>query len=219
MSVSEKLHKDTEQVWNKIIEHPFVVELYQGSLAMEKFKTYILQDYSYLVDTIKNFSIIASRAQSVDVLRETVEIAHLEATGEFQGYEDFLHTLGYTLDDAMNVEPFPVNLSYRGFLLTTSSLRSSQEALVSVLPCFWTYLDIALYHQDALRGNANKIYVDWASVYLSKDYAQLVEKLRRLVDRICDDFPYERLKLVFLTASRYEYMYWDAAYNLESWPV
>ncbi|MBW2106917.1 MAG: thiaminase II, partial [Deltaproteobacteria bacterium] len=63
MSVSEKLHKDTEQVWNKIIEHPFVVELYQGSLAMEKFKTYILQDYSYLVDTIKNFSIIASRAQ------------------------------------------------------------------------------------------------------------------------------------------------------------
>ncbi|MBW2106659.1 MAG: thiaminase II, partial [Deltaproteobacteria bacterium] len=135
------------------------------------------------------------------------------------GYEDFLHTLGYTLDDAMNVEPFPVNLSYRGFLLTTSSLRSSQEALVSVLPCFWTYLDIALYHQDALRGNANKIYVDWASVYLSKDYAQLVEKLRRLVDRICDDFPYERLKLVFLTASRYEYMYWDAAYNLESWPV
>jgi len=201
MSVSERLHKDTEQVWNKIISHPFVVELYQGSLPMEKFKTYILQDYSYLVDAIKNFSIIASRAQSVDVMRETVEIAHLEATGEFQGYEDFLHTLGYTLDDAMQVEPFPVNLSYRGFLLTTSSMGASQEALVSVLPCFWSYLDIALYHQDALSSNPNKIYSDWASVYLSKEYAQLVEKLRRLVDLTGDDFSYEKLKSIFLTAS------------------
>ncbi|MBW2002136.1 MAG: thiaminase II [Deltaproteobacteria bacterium] len=219
MSVSERLHKDTEQVWNKIISHPFVVELYQGSLPMEKFKTYILQDYSYLVDAIKNFSIIASRAQSVDVMRETVEIAHLEATGEFQGYEDFLHTLGYTLDDAMQVEPFPVNLSYRGFLLTTSSMGASQEALVSVLPCFWSYLDIALYHQDALSSNPNKIYSDWASVYLSKEYAQLVEKLRRLVDLTGDDFSYEKLKSIFLTASRYEYMYWDAVYNFESWPV
>jgi thiaminase/transcriptional activator TenA len=219
MSVSERLHKDTEQVWNKIIAHPFVVELYQGSLPMERFKTYILQDYSYLVDAIKNFSIIASRAHSVEVMRETVEIAHLEATGEFQGYEDFLHTLGYTLDDAMQVEPFPVNLSYRGFLLTTSSMGTSQEALVSVLPCFWSYLDIALYHQDALSSNPNKIYADWASVYLSKEYAQLVEKLRRLVDLTGDDFPYERLRSLFLTASRYEYMYWDAAYNLESWPV
>ena len=104
-------------------------------------------------------------------------------------------------------------------LLATSSLRSSQEALVSVLPCFWSYRDIALYHRDALGSNANKIYVDWASVYLSEDYAQLVEKLRRLVDRVCDDFPYERLKPPFLTASRYEYMYWDSVYNIESWPV
>jgi len=219
MSVSEQLHKDAEQVWNRIVHHPFVVELYQGSLPMEKFKSYILQDYAYLVDAVKNFSIIASRAHSVDLMREIVEIAYLEVTGEFQGYEDFLHTLGYTLDDAMHVEPLPVNVSYRSFLLATSSLRSSQEALVSVLPCFWSYRDIALYHQDALNSNTNKIYIDWASVYLSEDYAQLVEKLRRLVDRVCGDFPYERLKLPFLMASRYEYMYWDSVYNMEKWPV
>ena len=219
MSVSEQLHKDAEQVWNRIVHHPFVVELYQGSLPMEKFKTYILQDYAYLVDAVKNFSIIASRAHSVDLMREIVEIAYLEVTGEFQGYEDFLHTLGYTLDDAMHVEPLPVNVSYRSFLLTTSSLRSSQEALVSVLPCFWSYRDIALYHKDALNSNTNKIYVDWASVYLSEDYAELVEKLRRLVDRVCGDFPYERLKLPFLMASRYEYMYWDSVYKMEKWPV
>lgn len=219
MTVSEKLHRDAEPVWNKIFKHPFVVELYQGSLPMEKFKMYILQDYSYLIDTIKNFSIIASRAHSVEVLREAVEITHLEATGEFQGYQDLLHTLGYTLDDAMHVEPFPVNLSYRGFLLATSSLCSSQEALASVLPCFWSYLEIARYHQDALSTNTNKIYTDWAYFYLSKDYEQLVEKLRGLADRIGNDFPYERLKSIFLTASRYEYMYWDSLYKLEAWPV
>jgi thiaminase (transcriptional activator TenA) len=219
MNISEKLHKDAEHVWGKIIEHPFVVELYKGSLPMDKFNTYILHDYSYLVNAIKNFSIIASRAESVDVMREVVEIAHLEATGEFQGYGDLLHALGYTLDDAMRVEPFPVNLSYRSFLIATSSLNATQEALVSALPCFWTYLDIALAHQDFLSGNDNKIYVAWASVYLSSDYARLVEKLRTLVDRTCEGYHYEKLRPFFLTASRYEYMYWDAAYNLDAWPV
>ncbi len=219
MSVSERLHKDAEPIWNKIIDHPFVVELYQGSLPMEKFKAYLLQDYTYLVDAIKNFSIIASRAESVDVMREAVEIAYLEATGEFQGYEGFLHTLGYTLDDAMQVEPLSVNVSYRSFLLATSSLHSTQEALVSVLPCFWSYRDIALYHQETLHSNPNKVYVDWASVYLSEDYGQLVEKLKRLIDRVCADFPYKKLKPVFLTASRYEYMYWDAVNSMATWPV
>ncbi len=219
MKVSEKLHKDAKPVWDKICAHPFVVELFQGTLPIEKFKTYILHDYSYLLGAIRNFSIIASRADSADVVREVVEIAHLEATGEFQGYEEMLHTLGYTMDDAMRVEPFPTNLSYRSFLLTTSSLGTSQEALASVLPCFWSYLDIAVDHRDALSKNTNKIYVDWASVYLSGDYRQLVNKLRHLVDSTCEDFPYKRLRTLFLTASRYEYMYWDAAYKQESWPI
>ena len=219
MKISEKLRKDAGYIWEKIFEHPFVVELYSGTLPMEKFRFYVLQDYNYLVDAIKNFSIICSRADSADAVKEIVEIAHLEATSEFKGYEELLNKLGYKIEDAKNVDPLPVNVSYRSFLLATSSLRPYQESITSVLPCFWSYSEIAKYHRDKLSENKNEIYVEWASVFLSEDYLNLVNKLRNLVDTSGQDFPYARLRDIFITASRYEYMYWDSAYKVEGWPV
>jgi thiaminase/transcriptional activator TenA len=219
MKVSERLRRDADNIWNRIIAHPFVVELYKGILPMDKFKFYILQDYNYLISAIKNFAIISSRADSVDAMREVIEILWLESVSEFKGYEEFLGKLGYTIEDAVNVEPIPINISYTNFLLSTSSLKSYAESISSVLPCFWSYAEIADYHRDKLGKNENKLYVEWASVYLSESYLKLVRKLKRLVDDAGKEFPYEKLKRTFITASRYEYMYWDAIYNMHNWPV
>jgi thiaminase/transcriptional activator TenA len=49
MKVVDRLRKDANAIWKKIIEHPFVVELYKGDLPLNKFKFYILQDYQYLI--------------------------------------------------------------------------------------------------------------------------------------------------------------------------
>jgi thiaminase/transcriptional activator TenA len=219
MKVTERLRKDADNVWERIIEHPFVVELYSGTLPMEKFRFYILQDYNYLISSIKNFSIISSKADSIDAMREVIEILHLESVSEFKGYEEFLRKLGYTIEDATNIEPIPMNISYVSFLLSTSSLKSYAESITSVLPCFWSYTEIAEYHKDKLRKNRNKLYMDWASVYLSEPYLNLVRKIKKLVDDAGEKFSYEKLKKTFITASKYEYIYWDAVYNMNTWPI
>ncbi|MCD6152668.1 MAG: thiaminase II [Syntrophobacterales bacterium] len=219
MRISGKLRKDAGHIWKKIFEHPFVVELYSGTLPMERFRFYVLQDYNYLVNAIKNFSIICSRADTADVVKEIADVIHLEATSEFNGYEELLNKLGYKIEDAMNVDAFPINVSYRSFLLATSSLRPYQESITSVLPCFWSYSEIAKHHRDKLSENKNEIYVEWASVFLSGDYLNLVNKLRNFVDTFCEDYPYGKLRDIFITVSRFEYMYWDAVYKMESWPV
>lgn len=219
MKVSQRLRGDADNIWKRIIEHPFVVELYSGILPIDKFKSYILQDYNYLISAIRNFSIISSRADSVEAMREVIEILWLESVSELKGYEEFLERLGYTIEDAVNVEPIPVNVSYISFLLSTSSLKSYAESITSVLPCFWSYAEIAEYHKDKLRENGNELYTEWASVYLSEPYLNLVEKMKKLVDNAGKEFPYKKLKKTFITASRYEYMYWDAIYNTHTWPV
>ena len=219
MKVSERLRKDADGVWEKIIEHPFVMELYSGTLPMEKFRFYILQDYNYLIASIKNFSIISSKADSIDAMREVTEILHLESVSEFKGYEEFLGKLGYTIEDAKNIEPIPMNVSYVNFLLSTSSLKSYAESITSVLPCFWSYAEIAGHHKNKLGKNKNRLYIDWASVYLSEPYVNLVKKIKKLVDEAGETVSYEMLKKTFITASKYEYMYWDAVYNMDTWPI
>ncbi|MFW6140503.1 MAG: thiaminase II [Acidobacteriota bacterium] len=217
MNTADRLKKDANIIWEKIFLHPFVVELYRGDLPLEKFKFYILQDYHYLVTAIKNFGIIVSKAPTVESMREVVDILEMEAKSEFEGYKDFLKQIGHTVQDAVEIEPTSVNMSYSSFLLSTSSLKSYPEAITAVLPCFWSYAEIADLHREKLRTNKNQLYKDWAQVYLTESYIRLVEKMKRLVNNAGKDFPYQKLKEMFINASRYEYLFWDAAYYQKKW--
>jgi len=219
MTISERLRRDSDAVWRSTIDHPFVVSLYAGDLPLDKFKFYILQDYHYLVTAMRNFGVIASRADSVEALRDIIDILHLEATSEFKSYADFLGRLGHTVEEASETEPIPASVSYSSFLLATSSTRSFPEAITSVLPCFWSYAEIASHHKGRLGANPSRLYRDWASVYLSDSYLGLVDKMKETVDRAGEGFAYDKLKEVFITASRYEYMFWDAVHEGHKWPV
>jgi thiaminase/transcriptional activator TenA len=216
--ISDRLREDAGGIWEQIFTHPFVIELYGGSLPLEKFRFYALQDYNYLVTDIKNLAILASRAGSVGAMKEILEIAHLEATSEFQSYERLLSELGYTIEDAIKTEPTAVNTSYGAFLIATSSLATFGEGLAATLPCLWSYQEIAERHRDKLAGNKNDLYTRWASVYLSADYRQLVEKMKSLLDEAIG-VDYGKLREAFITASRYEYLYWDMAYGTMGWQI
>ena len=148
LRISERLRKDADLVWQEILRHPFVTELYRGSLPMEKFRFYVLQDYSFLATMMRNLAVLASRADSVPLTRELLEMAHLEATTEFAGYEELLGKLGYALSDAVRAEQSQVSVSYGSFLLAVSSLRTFWEGLAAILPCFWSYAEIAESHRD-----------------------------------------------------------------------
>ncbi len=212
--ISARLRRDADAIWKGIIKHPFVVELYEGVLPIEKFRFYVLQDYNYLAFNMKNLGILSAKAESVRAMRDMLEIAHLEATSEFESYERLLGNLGYTIEDALRSEPALTNISYGSFLLATSSLKTFWEGLAAALPCFWTYAEIAEFHKDRLNENQNRLYSEWASVYLTESYLALVSRLKGLLDE-ANNIEYEKLREPFLTASKYEYRYWDMAYEME----
>ncbi|MCD6235567.1 MAG: thiaminase II [Thaumarchaeota archaeon] len=215
---TELLRRSADHVWSAIFEHPFVVELYSGSLPLEKFRYYVAQDYNYLVTVSKCFSLIASKAEYA-VARRMLELAHLEATTEMENYEKLLGELGMKLEAVVKIEPSPTNTAYMNFLLATCALGSPVEGVTSLLPCFWSYAEIASKHADKLANNRNEIYRNWAKIYGEKEYLNLVNELKALVDEMASEGSYKKLGEIFMTASRYEYMFWDAAYKLEKWPL
>ena len=216
--LSEELRRSAEPVWRRILEHPFVRELYTGRLPLEKFRFYAIQDYNYLVGMMRTYSLIAAKSPFW-VARKALEIAHADATTELENYKSLLARLGLTLDDAERAEPAPTNVAYMNFLVATAALGTPLEGLVATLPCFWTYQVIAEHYSEELERNPVELYRDWAKVYLSREYASIVEELRSLVDSLYEGVGAERLRKIFLTGSRYEYMFWDMAYRMEEWPV
>lgn len=210
------LRERVAPVWHALLTHPFVGELYAGSLPLEKFRFYLLQDYNFLVGLTRTLAIVAAKSEFA-LLREVLGLAHALAEGEFKNYERLLQSLGVSIADAVRTEPAAVNQGYVDFLTSTAFLGSPQEGLVAVLPCFWSYQEIAEAHKDKLRENKSKLYVQWAECYLTEDYRRVVQRLRELVDAAAVDF--SRALRIFTKACQYERMFWDMAYRLETGPM
>jgi thiaminase/transcriptional activator TenA len=47
-SFSQMLRAETDNLWEKVFDNPFLRELQQGTLPLEKFRYYLAQDYLYL---------------------------------------------------------------------------------------------------------------------------------------------------------------------------
>ena len=218
MGLSALLRRDVEHIWTKIFNHPFVVQLYDGSLPISKFKYYIIQDYNYLITMMRCFSLIAAKADP-SVSAKALEIALADATTELENYKRLLGKLDLNFNDVINTEPAPTNLAYMNYLLATCALGTPLEGLVAVLPCFWSYLEIAEKLKDRLEANEVSIYREWCMTYLSSEYKDLVRDLRELIDTLWDGRNYDRYLKLFTRSSKYEYMFWDMAYREEQWPV
>ena len=57
MKVSERLYNSIIDLWDKYNEHPFVKGLADGTLPLEKFQFFMIQDHLYLMQYAKVFAL------------------------------------------------------------------------------------------------------------------------------------------------------------------
>ena len=69
MTMTERLLEATKEIWAGYNEKPFVKGIADGSLDHDKFKYYMIQDYLYLIDYTKVFSIGAAKSTDLAFMR------------------------------------------------------------------------------------------------------------------------------------------------------
>ncbi|MEN3010471.1 MAG: thiaminase II [Candidatus Bipolaricaulaceae bacterium] len=214
--LTAQLRAQAAPLWEALVHHPFVVQLFTGQLPLEKFKFYLLQDYNYLVGLIRALALVMAKSE-FGLLREVLGVVQGLATAELRNYADLLGALGLKVEDAVRTPPSAVNAAYVDFMIATAALGTPHEGLLAVLPCFWSYQDIAEAHREDLARNPNPLYVRWAESYLSEGYRTVVAQLRAAIDSSPLDF--RAAWPIFARACRYERWFWDMAYHLlETWP-
>ena len=57
MKYSEQLYRQVCSIWQSYETHPFLLGLFDGTLPIEKFRFYMIQDYLYLLDYSKVFAL------------------------------------------------------------------------------------------------------------------------------------------------------------------
>mgnify|MGYP005967817621 CR=1 FL=1 len=56
MRTTQRLYEAAHPIWEQCHDHPFVRGIGDGSLDLEKFRWFLLQDYLYLFDYAKVFA-------------------------------------------------------------------------------------------------------------------------------------------------------------------
>ena len=100
MTMTERLLEATKEIWDGYNETPFVKGIADGSLDHEKFKYYMIQDYLYLLDYTKVFSIGTAKAKNLDAMRLFAGYTHSILDGEMDIHRAYMTRLGIAKEEA-----------------------------------------------------------------------------------------------------------------------
>ncbi len=209
---SDRLEKIAAPVWDRILNHPFLYELQQGTLPEETFRFYIQQDWLYILARVSQWTITAGRCVDLEVRRVLLDwiekVARLEPAAFHMKHAQALNVNLEHPDWEMN----EANWAYTSHELAAVYSASTAEALAALLPCPWVYRYVG-EHLRAGPRPSNPIYADWIDFYGSVRGDPRRGVLADLYDAVAATADPATL------SSRYEWRFWDAAYRREGWPV
>ena len=215
MAWSEETWKTITPIFEKILIHPFLEGLMNGTLDKEKFLFYLNQDALYLDDFGKVLAGVAVKSPN----RSHVE-SFLKFSGDTIAVERELHRsyLG-SVDSAAS--PSPTCLLYTSFMHRQLAIAPLEVAVASVLPCFWVYQAVGDFLLSQAPVSQNP-YQSWIDTYGGEEYGQAVTKAIAIANELADrTTPGIRGEMTraFTMGTQMEWMFWDSAWRKEAWPV
>lgn len=218
MTISQRLHKAAQPIWEECHAHPFVRGIGDGTLDMEKFRWFLLQDYLYLFDYARVFAYGVVKARDPELMRAFSANVDAILGGEMKIHRAYMARLGITEEQVFSVRPALSNLSYTHYMLAIAAAGSPMEIIAAILSCSWSYAEIG-QRLAAIPGAAeHPFYGEWIQGYAGEEYQQTNHALVSLMDTLaegCSETKYQRLEEIFVACSRYELGFWEMAWTLE----
>lgn len=239
--VSARLRERGAAAWAAATSHPMITEIGDGTLPHQTFRRYFEQNILYLAEYARAIGLIIGKSPDLaatDVL--TRFLGQIVGT-EIPANLAFLRRLGgapATADPGtasmLPTTMLPTTYAYTRHLLYTCAQGSCAEGLTAVLPCQWSYGELA--RPLMASPPADPVYADWIAMFGNEGYGLLVDETTGLLDRLAAG-PQEtglqvtraetgaaearaveaaarRLSPIFDASTEYEVQFWDMAYGV-----
>ncbi len=194
---------------------PFLTGLSDGNLPRQSFTYYMAQDAHYLQDFGRILAMAAGQAGDPDELLFWINSARSAVLVERQ-----LHATHVADFDA--APRSPTGTAYTSFLLSLTTVGCHPTLVAGILPCFWIYEDVGRRLKADIADLATHPYGDWIATYGEPGFAAATNDAKTIADRLAAEsspVTIQRMHQAFVTASRYELLFWEAAWHQETWPA
>ena len=228
LAFADELRQCSIEIWQSILNHRFIMELSNNTLPINKFLVYLKQDHYFLEEFSKFLQSAKQKAidKQMNQWLDGLYISTVDFEMEMQ--RQMLRSIdpssssiplaagSYRHSDNTTIVPYKTTLDYTAYLKHVSSFATFSEIVSVMAPCPWTYLEIA--QQLSTSSIHNKVYSNWVKFYSSKDSRKQVDEIKQILNMLGqteNENSKNMMKNHFANACKYEYLFWEMAYNLD----
>ncbi|KAI5211123.1 hypothetical protein E4T38_01735 [Aureobasidium subglaciale] len=170
--------EDVQRVWRDFTQHDFVEKMGDGTLPVERFKFYMVQDYLYLTQFARANALAGYKAKTLEGVAASASIVtHIHTETKLHVSECL--KLGVTMDELRNSEEHQACTAYSRYILDIGASEDWLALQIAMFPCLIGYHHIAkrlsALQDPSAPKNANR-YRQWIDNYIADDYTQAVGK-------------------------------------------
>ena len=217
MPLTSDLRSKHRDLWERMVTHPFVTEMGDGTLPAEKFRRYFLQDYVFVNDLVSVTALGISKAPDLAAAGRLDAFLSGVLNPENDLFVRTFSEFGVEEAEYSSVAASPTTRAFGDFMVRTGYEGTFEEIVALLYVTEGTYLDWGTRLTESAARPENPIYREWIELHTPAVLGDLVAWLADWLDHADLSAPLERVERVFQTALRYEYLFWEAAYNGEEW--
>lgn len=213
----------TQQLWDAaaeffddIMSTPFINNMANGTITADEYNYYLKQDNAYLDTYINSLRALAEKAPTPNIAEFWEHSAQVsEAEVASHNKELDAQEIAEKEDD-----PSPACLAYRNFLADSTMNQSYVVGCGAMLPCFWTYPEVAFRVKPAKEAweadhpGEKHPFTEWIDMYSGEEFTTAAQQAIHVVEAALNDASLEENAAAtagFMTAILYEVLFFDQA--------
>lgn len=217
MKFIDYLYEKTEDIWQELYNHPFILGLINGDLEVSKFKYYLEEDYIYLWDHVKIFAIGITKTNNKEIIRKFSYLLNNCMENEMAIHRGVMRDFGIDVDEIEKRPSNLTNLSYSNYRISQSLIGGYEEILMVLMACDLGYVNIFRYI-DKVNPEAKNhdVYGKFITGYLDPVYLLYVDGTVDEINEIGMDMTETTRDIlidIFKNCLLYELKFWDMVYN------
>jgi thiaminase/transcriptional activator TenA len=208
-----RLREDCAAEWGAYVNHPFLGALAAGTLAADAFRSYLVQDYLYLVQYARAYALAVYKDPEVSGMRRTARLLSDLLDREIGLHIAYCREWGLSEAD-LSLQPESLELlAYSRFMLDCGQRGDILDLLVSLCACLVGYAEIGLrLAADPATSRDRNPYLPWIEMYGGDAYVQLANEGLLRLDALAAshgaEARYPMLLASFRTTVRLEAAFW-----------
>ena len=214
MSFSDQLRINHSDLWRKATHHPFIEELGNGTLSIEKFRRYFLQDYVFVNDLARMSGIAIGRAPDLPSARPIHQFLTNLMGAEDALFIDAFKALNVPGETFRNASADPVTAAFGDFLVRLAYEGSFPEICSALLVTEGVYMDWGERLSRSGVAPGNPMYQGWIDIHTENVLGAFVGFLSDVVDRSpAGERSRTRIERIFIRSVEFEVKFWDMSYG------